>query len=164
MKRISRLASVLALGASFVAPLFVFAATPTGINDTYIKGYATSIENIINVYLVPVLIALAFITFLWGIYNYFIKCADDAKAQETGRTFMLYGIIGLVIIFSVWGIVSIFTTTLGLSASTAPAPPTIGGSATSPSNSAKGKPGDFCWIKSDCISNDCGSVDAFTCE
>jgi len=99
-----------------------------GINPTYIKGYTDSITSIINGILVPTLIAVAFATFLWGIYTYFIKGAADPKAQESGRTFTLYGIIGFAIIFSVWGIVQIFMGTLGIGAANAPRPPTLSGS------------------------------------
>ena len=118
MKKIFRLATPLVLFASFSAPLLVFAAEvfPTGIDTKYIEGYYTSISDIINSYLVPLLIALAFATFLWGIYKYFIRDADNETEREKGKTFALYGIIGLVIIFSIWGIVSIFTSTLGLGA------------------------------------------------
>ncbi|MFA5942286.1 MAG: pilin [Candidatus Paceibacterota bacterium] len=98
-----------------------------GINTTYIQGYSDSIIGLINNILVPILISIAFIVFLWGVYTYFIKGADDPKAQETGRWFALYGIIGFVVLFSVWGIVQIFMGTLNLTATNVPLFPTIGG-------------------------------------
>jgi len=98
----------------------------SGINPTYIQGYASSITGIINSILVPVLISIAFIVFLWGIYNYFIKGADNEEARKTGKTFALYGIIGFVVLFSVWGIVNIFMGTLSLTAGTMPSIPLIG--------------------------------------
>ena len=98
-----------------------------GINPIYIQGYASSITTIINAILVPVLISIAFIVFLWGIYNYFILGADNETKRSEGKTFSLYGIVGFVVIFSVWGIVQIFMGTLGLSATNAPSYPTIGG-------------------------------------
>lgn len=99
-----------------------------GINPTYIQGYATSITTIINSILVPVLISIAFIVFLWGVYNYFILGADNETKRSEGKTFALYGIIGFVVLFSVWGIVNIFMGTLGLSTGNVPAFPTIGNS------------------------------------
>ena len=110
-----------------------------GINTTYIKGYADSITGIINGILVPLLIAVAFIVFLWGIYKYFIKGADNEKERETGRVFTLYGVIGFVIIFSVWGIVQIFMSTLNLKATNAPPSPTINTGPYAPGGS--GSPG-----------------------
>lgn len=97
-----------------------------GINDQYIKGYATSIVGIINGILVPLLTAVAFIVFLYGVFNYFIKGAADEDAHKTGRTFIIYGIIGFVVIFSVWGLVGIVTDTLSLpSGGTHPTYPTL---------------------------------------
>jgi hypothetical protein len=97
-----------------------------GINATYIQGYSSSIIGIINNILIPVLISLAFIVFLWGIYNYFIAGANNDTKRGEGKVFALYGIIGFVILFSVWGIVQIFMGTLGLTATNVPAFPTIG--------------------------------------
>lgn len=99
------------------------------IDVLYIKGYTDSISTIINLYLVPALIAVAFIVFIFGVYKYFIQGAASDTEREKGRTFTLYGIIGLVIIFSVWGIVSIFMSTLNLPDQNAPNPPTIGSDA-----------------------------------
>lgn len=153
MKKISRLTSVLALGASLVAPLLVFADTPTGINKAYIDVYYNSIIDIINLYLVPLLIAVAFIVFLWGIYNYFILGGADEKKRTDGRTFTIYGIIGLAIITSVWGIVNIFTTTLNLPSGKAPPAPTINASGSA--GSTKAKDGEDCWYDIDCANGYC---------
>jgi hypothetical protein len=127
MKKISYLTSVIVLGASLAAP---FLAGAAGLNTTYVKGYADSVTGIINNILVPVLIAIAFLVFLWGVYKYFIQGASNDAERATGRTFVLYGVIGFVIIFSIWGIVQIFIGTLGFGTTTnSPNPPTIGGSA-----------------------------------
>lgn len=88
----------------------------SGVNVTYLKSYTDTIQQVINVYLVPVLIAIAFLVFIWGVYKYFILGADDEKARETGRSFIMWGILGFVVIFSVWGIVALVGSTLGLSA------------------------------------------------
>jgi len=97
-----------------------------GINLTYIQGYSDSIITIINSILLPVLVAIAFIVFLWGVYTYFIKGADSDTERGKGKTFVLYGVIGFVIIFSIWGLVNIFSSTLNLSpGGSAPTIPTI---------------------------------------
>jgi len=119
MKKFYRLATLIAfLGA----PLYAVAAQ-TGINTAYIKSYSDSIIYIINSILVPTLIALAFIVFLFGIYRYFIQGAASDTERATGRQFALWGIIGFVIIVSLWGIVNLFTSTLGLTASNVPSFP-----------------------------------------
>ena len=130
-------------------------------NLSFLQGYATNIKDIINLYFIPALIAIAFVTFLWGIYKYFIQGADNEEAQKKGKAFALYGIIGLVIIFSVWGIVSIFMGTLGLGTTSSPQPPTIWGSVSSASNI-----GD-CTSKSswaDCTQGVCTCPSGYSCS
>ena len=88
--------------------------TPRGVDFTYVGGYFDDISYVINDLLVPLLMAFAFIFFLYGIYKYFILGADNDTELETGRKFALWGIIGFVLIVSVWGIVWIVLQTFSL--------------------------------------------------
>ena len=85
-----------------------------GINIAYLQYYSRSVIDIINRLFVPVLLAIAFITFLWGVYNYFILGATDEKNRADGRQFVLWGIIGFAVIFSIWGLVNIVSGTFNL--------------------------------------------------
>jgi hypothetical protein len=116
------------LGASFALPLLALAqnSAARGIQLSSIEPYSTGLINLINNILVPVLMAIAFIVFIWGIYKYFIYGAAEEKSQTEGRQLVLWGLIGFVIILSLWGIVNLFMGTLGLSAGTVPRYPTIG--------------------------------------
>ena len=98
----------------------------SGINAYYLQGYATSIVNIINGLIAPVLLALAFIFFLFGVYRYFFLGATSDTERETGRQFILWSVIGFVVIFSLWGLVAIVGSTFGLTAGgSAPPYPTL---------------------------------------
>jgi len=124
MKKISKIASTLVLGMSFMAPRITLAA---GFGKSSLESYKTSLIDIINGILVPGLMSVAFLVFVWGIYKYFFWKGDSDTERATGRTFILYGIVGFVIIFSVWGIITIFKDTLGFGpgSGTMPAPPTF---------------------------------------
>lgn len=64
------------------------------------------VQNLIQM-VIPILIGLALLAFLWGILNYlFSKNKDEAK------TFMIWGIIALFVMTSVWGLVSILRNTI----------------------------------------------------
>ncbi len=93
------------------APLFASAA---GVNIGALTPYSNGIVNLINGVLVPVLFAIAFLYFIWGVYKYFILGADNETKRDEGRTFILYGLIGFVVILSVWGLVDIISKTFGL--------------------------------------------------
>lgn len=66
----------------------------------------------------PVITLLAiasFVVFLYGLVT-FIFTAGDAEAQATGRRVMIWGILGLVIVFGAWSIVTIIGSTVGVDA------------------------------------------------
>lgn len=67
--------------------------------------------------LVVLLLALAVLVFLWGIVTY-IKNLDNEEKRSTGRMMMIYGIIALFVMVSVWGLVNILVGTFGLDNST----------------------------------------------
>lgn len=59
--------------------------------------------------IVPVLIALGIVYFVYGVVTYVI--ASDEEAKKSGRDRIIYGIIGLAVIVSVWGLVIILRDT-----------------------------------------------------
>ncbi len=97
-----------------------------GINISAITPYSLGIIYVINFIFVPVLMAIALIVFLWGVYKYFILGATEEKSRTDGRQFVLWGVIGFVVILSVWGLVAVVGNTLGLSpGGGAPPTPTL---------------------------------------
>lgn len=96
------------------------------INTAYLSGYANSIIYVINSILVPVLMAIAFIVFLYGIFKYFILHGAEEEERKEGRQYAIWGIIGFVVIFTIWGLVNLVGSTLGLYAGgLAPLPPKL---------------------------------------
>lgn len=57
--------------------------------------------------LIPIIIGLALVVFLWGILLYVISKSQEDKAAA--RSYMIWGIIGLFVMVSVWGIVTILS-------------------------------------------------------
>lgn len=70
-----------------------------------------TISNLIKK-VIPLLISLGVIIFIWGVIQYVI--ADEEEAKTKGRDRMLYGIIGLVVVASIWGLVSIVVSTFDI--------------------------------------------------
>ncbi len=85
-----------------------------------IQGLICTAGNILS-FVLPVVIALGVIIFIWGVVQFVI--ASDEEAKTKGRNMMIYGIIGLVVIVALWGIVRIVTNTLGLGSTSNLAPP-----------------------------------------
>ncbi len=63
---------------------------------------------------VPLLITTAIVIFIWGVVQ-FIGNADNEEKRKKGREFMIWAVISLFMIVSVWGIVHILTNTFGVS-------------------------------------------------
>ncbi|MFA6177611.1 MAG: pilin [Candidatus Paceibacterota bacterium] len=104
-----------------LAPVAALAATVgTGpcnagqISD--IGGIMCKISQLLNA-VVPVLIALAVVFFVWGVVSYVIN--DDEEAKSKGRDRIIYGIIGFAVIVALWGLVRILTNTFGLTGTNA---------------------------------------------
>lgn len=81
---------------------------------TEVSTFLGNIVEFINGVLVPLIFAIAFLVFIWGVFQYFIAGAGDEGKREDGKKLMLYGIIGFVVMVSVWGIVNLLAGGLGL--------------------------------------------------
>ena len=61
-------------------------------------------------------ISIALLIFIWGVFKMFIFGGDDETKREEGRQLILYSIIGFVLIVSIWGIVNLISGGLGFNA------------------------------------------------
>ncbi len=87
-----------------------------------IVGVGYTVLNIINGVLVPVLFAISFIVFLYGVAKTYIFSHGDAEAVEEGHKVILWGLIGFAAMLSVWGLVNVAVNTFGLGGVLAPPP------------------------------------------
>lgn len=76
-----------------------------------IQSMICKVGNILDT-LIPVLIILGIVFFVWGVITYVI--GDDEEAKKRGKNKMIYGIIGLVVIVTMWGLVNIVQNTFEL--------------------------------------------------
>lgn len=87
---------------------------------SYIGCVADTVIYVINSVLVPVLFAVAFIVFLYGVaLKYIFSAGDTAKVSE-GHKLILWGLIAFVVMISLWGLVNVVSNTFGLSGYGAP--------------------------------------------
>jgi len=77
---------------------------------------ANLISNINSQIIAPIILllfTLALVVFFWGVAD-FIRGADNEIARDTGRKHMIWGIIGIFIMVSAWGIILVATNTFGI--------------------------------------------------
>jgi len=75
-----------------------------------IAAQAKSFKEIVDGSIVPLgdtvialLYAVAFLVFLIGMVRLFFS--NNPESREKGKYFAIYGIVGLVVLFAVWGLV-----------------------------------------------------------
>ena len=84
-------------------------------NTSYIVDLGQKVIDVINGVLVPVLFAIVFIVFLWGVAKAYIISRGNEAEVKKGHALMLWGLIGFAVMLSVWGLVNIVDSTFGLS-------------------------------------------------
>lgn len=89
-----------------LAPGIALAQTP--ITDA--NSLATKLTNLGNTFLV-LLMSFAVIFIIFNIVRYLIVGAGGEDARKNARDSIVWGIVGLAIIFSIWGLVRILTNT-----------------------------------------------------
>lgn len=106
------------LGLAYLLPILSFAQTNSS------SGFTcnTNFRNIGDIFvwatclisnaMIPLIFALAVVIFFWGVVK-FIK-ESDSKEKEKGRTFMIWGIVALFVMVSVWGLVNVLNMTFGV--------------------------------------------------
>lgn len=103
--------------AALALPLAAFADNPSqgpytsgGISGYTFAGLVQyKIVPIINA-AIPLLASIAIIIFFWGVIRY-IASSGGAKEHVEGRRLLLWGIIALFVLFSIWGIIGILKAT-----------------------------------------------------
>ena len=77
--------------------------------DKFLGRVVTQIINPI----ILLLAASAFVVFLWGVFEFIAHAGDEAKRSE-GKSAILWGLVGLVIIFGAYGIINLALGTFNL--------------------------------------------------
>lgn len=72
------------------------------------------ITKLINDSVIPLIFAIATVMFVWGVVNFFILNASEEAKRAQGKQFMIWGIVALAVMLSVWGLVGILTSSFGV--------------------------------------------------
>lgn len=102
-------------------PSVTFAQELSGPLANTLNQIAALVNN-----LVPLLLAIAVLLFLWGLVK-FIANIGDETARAAGKSLMIWGMIALFVMVSFWGIIGYVQESLGLTGQPiiTPPPPSI---------------------------------------
>lgn len=93
------LIKITTLTAGLSAPFITFGQT--------IEGVIGRINGLVQA-VIPVLLGVAMVVFIWGIIK-FITAAGDEEKRKSAVHILTYGVIGLFVLVSIWGIVAILS-------------------------------------------------------
>jgi Type IV secretion system pilin len=104
---------------AFLAPSVAMAQTQTITDVNSLTAKIVGIGNIV-IYL---LVSLAVIYIIWNTVQYFIKgnSGEENDRRKSGMG-ILWGIVGLAVILSIWGLVGILTNTFRTTPTNQPLP------------------------------------------
>lgn len=80
----------------------------------FVGSGSTGIIGAFNTIVIPVIFAFAFAAFVYGVVNYFLLHPGDEEKRAEGRQFVMWGVLAMALLFSVWGLVNMLLSTLGI--------------------------------------------------
>jgi len=89
----------------------IFEIIPTA--EASAQTLMNSINRVIINPLITLLFALAVVYFIYGLARYLLS-PDNEEIRKTSKSHMLWGIIGMFIMVSVFGILNLIMNTLGV--------------------------------------------------
>lgn len=79
-----------------------------------ITPFLNRVNDIVINPLILLVFAVAFLSFFFGLFQ-FIQSSSEGEARELGKRRIAYGLIGMLIMFSVYGIIRVVLGTFGIS-------------------------------------------------
>ena len=67
-----------------------------------------------NTVLIPFIIGIGFLVFVWGMFQYFIAGGANEESKEKGKSLMIYATLGFVLIIIFWGVINLLAASTGL--------------------------------------------------
>ena len=101
MEKSTKFLIAFSLGIFLISYHITSAATFASLVDNLVGGLAVSV--------IRLLFAAAFIFFFWGVVQYTVMPGSEAK--DKGRGYMVWGLIALTVMFSVYAIIKMIQNT-----------------------------------------------------
>ncbi len=79
---------------------------------TNVRTFLLSVGRLIDLAL-PMVIALALLYFFWGLAKFVLSAGNEVD-KDKGRNMMIWGLVALFVMVSVWGLVAFIGRALGV--------------------------------------------------
>lgn len=101
-----------ALAVALLAPYATRAQGLQTADLAYIEDAVNMVQGLVE-QLVPLAIAIGLLFFIWGLVQ-FIASLGDEESKEVGKRRMVWGVMALFVIVSVWGLVGLLNQITGV--------------------------------------------------
>lgn len=108
-----------------VTPLSASAQLATTGDGGPFETLLINIVLFINNVLIPFIIGIGFLTFVWGIFLFFIAGGANEESKEKGKSLMVWATVGFVLIIIFFGVVNLITESTGLQGQTVNGIPSV---------------------------------------
>lgn len=113
---------IIASFLSFLTVTFWPTATQAQLADGSVNNpfgdLLTNILVFINQTIIPFIIGIGFLAFVWGMFQYFILGGSNDESREKGRKLMIHATFAFVIIIIFFGVINLLTSSTGLEGET----------------------------------------------
>lgn len=112
-----RLSKLLAGSASALFALPFLASAQGLVDDGSGGAFGELLANILdfaNDVLIPFIIGIGFLVFVWGMFQYFIAGGANDDSKEKGKSLMIWATVGFLLIIVFWGIINLLASSTGL--------------------------------------------------
>ena len=105
-----KILSKIALFAFITLPTIAFAQTGNIYNqaNTFVDSLGKIVKN-----LIPIVFALGVLGFFWGLVLYIFSQGNEEKKKD-GKGIMLWALVALFVMASVWGIIGLAQNAIGI--------------------------------------------------
>ena len=98
--------ALLALFGFVLYPTHAFAA------KTFAEVVNAGIVPFVDRFVIPLLYAILFLLFMFGMVRYFFVGGEENR--QKGKVFVVWALVGMVAVFSVWGVVNLLLSVLAV--------------------------------------------------
>ncbi len=78
-----------------------------------VSSLLDKVNDLVVTPIISLFFAVAVVVFLWGLFEFIYK-GSDPEARTTGQSHMIWGVIGLLIMVSAYGIINFVLSTIGV--------------------------------------------------
>ena len=103
----------LLLGAHHALATGSFAGDSYG-SDSELDNLLGNILLFTNNVLIPFILGIGFLVFVYGMFQYFIAGGANDEKKEKGKSLAVYAVLGFVLVVIFWGIVNLIASSIGL--------------------------------------------------